>query len=70
MNIERVVLVDDYNKQSKGLPRHVYITIRNNLNGKKNMKEVVIVSGCRTAIGEFGGTLRDMNAAMPILSFT
>ena len=27
------------------------------------MKEVVIVSGCRTAIGEFGGTLRDMNAA-------
>ena len=27
------------------------------------MKEVVIVSGCRTAIGTFGGTLRDMNAA-------
>ena len=27
------------------------------------MNEVVIVSGCRTAIGEFGGTLRDMHAA-------
>ena len=28
------------------------------------MKEVVIVSGCRTAIGAFGGTLRDVNAAV------
>lgn len=28
------------------------------------MKEVVIVSGCRTAIGEFGGTLRDSNASV------
>lgn len=28
------------------------------------MKEVVIVSGCRTAIGAFGGTLRDLNAAV------
>ena len=27
------------------------------------MKEVVIVSACRTAIGAFGGTLRDMNLA-------
>lgn len=27
------------------------------------MKNVVIVSGCRTAIGAFGGTLRDLNAA-------
>lgn len=27
------------------------------------MKEVVIVSACRTAIGSFGGTLRDLNAA-------
>jgi acetyl-CoA C-acetyltransferase len=27
------------------------------------MTEVVIVSGCRTAIGEFGGALRDMHAA-------
>jgi acetyl-CoA C-acetyltransferase len=27
------------------------------------MTEVVIVSGCRTAIGEFGGSLRDMHAA-------
>ena len=27
------------------------------------MKDVVIVSGCRTAIGAFGGTLKDMNAA-------
>lgn len=27
------------------------------------MKEVVIASACRTAIGAFGGTLRDMNAA-------
>ncbi|MCX5874427.1 MAG: acetyl-CoA C-acyltransferase [Deltaproteobacteria bacterium] len=27
------------------------------------MKEVVIVSGCRTAIGTFGGTLRDMHAS-------
>ncbi|MBU2488950.1 MAG: acetyl-CoA C-acyltransferase [Proteobacteria bacterium] len=27
------------------------------------MKDVVIVSGCRTAIGTFGGTLKDMNAA-------
>jgi acetyl-CoA C-acetyltransferase len=28
-----------------------------------DMKEVVIVSSCRTAIGTFGGTLRDSNAA-------
>ena len=28
------------------------------------MKDVVIVSACRTAIGTFGGTLRDMNAAV------
>ncbi len=28
------------------------------------MKEVVIVSACRTAIGTFGGTLRDMNTAV------
>ncbi len=27
------------------------------------MKEVVIVSACRTAIGAFGGTLRDLNGA-------
>lgn len=27
------------------------------------MQEVVIVSACRTAIGAFGGTLKDMNAA-------
>ena len=27
------------------------------------MKEVVIVSGCRTAIGGFGGTLKDMSGA-------
>ena len=27
------------------------------------MKDVVIVSACRTAIGAFGGTLREMNAA-------
>jgi len=27
------------------------------------MKEVVIVSGCRTAIGTFGGTLKDMKGA-------
>lgn len=27
------------------------------------MKEVVIVSACRTAIGAFGGTLKDLNAA-------
>lgn len=27
------------------------------------MKDVVIVSACRTAIGAFGGTLRDLNAA-------
>jgi len=27
------------------------------------MKDIVIVSACRTAIGTFGGTLRDMNAA-------
>jgi acetyl-CoA C-acetyltransferase len=27
------------------------------------MKNVVIVSACRTAIGTFGGTLRDMDAA-------
>ncbi len=27
------------------------------------MKDVVIVSACRTAIGAFGGTLKDMNAA-------
>jgi acetyl-CoA C-acetyltransferase len=28
------------------------------------MKDVVIVSACRTAIGAFGGTLKDMNAAV------
>jgi len=28
------------------------------------MKDVVIVSACRTAIGTFGGTLKDMNAAV------
>jgi acetyl-CoA C-acetyltransferase len=28
------------------------------------MKDVVIVSACRTAIGSFGGALRDLNAAM------
>jgi acetyl-CoA C-acetyltransferase len=28
------------------------------------MKEVVIVSACRTAVGAFGGTLRDLNAAV------
>jgi acetyl-CoA C-acetyltransferase len=28
-----------------------------------NMKEVVIASACRTAIGAFGGTLKDSNAA-------
>jgi acetyl-CoA C-acetyltransferase len=28
------------------------------------MKDVVIVSGCRTAIGAFGGTLRDLNGAL------
>ncbi|MBM9606202.1 thiolase family protein [Desulfopila inferna] len=28
------------------------------------MKEVVIVSGCRTAIGAFGGTLRGLNGAI------
>ncbi len=27
------------------------------------MSEMVIVSACRTAIGAFGGTLRDMHAA-------
>jgi acetyl-CoA acetyltransferase len=27
------------------------------------MKDVVIVSACRTAIGAFGGTLRDINGA-------
>ena len=27
------------------------------------MREVVIVSACRTAIGAFGGTLRDLNGA-------
>jgi acetyl-CoA C-acetyltransferase len=28
------------------------------------MKDVVIVSACRTAVGAFGGTLRDLNAAV------
>jgi len=28
------------------------------------MKEVVIVSACRTAIGTFGGSLRDLNGAV------
>jgi len=28
------------------------------------MKDVVIASACRTAVGAFGGTLRDMNAAV------
>jgi len=27
------------------------------------MKDIVIVSACRTAIGTFGGTLKDMNGA-------
>ena len=26
-------------------------------------RDVVIVSACRTAVGAFGGTLKDMNAA-------
>ncbi len=30
---------------------------------RKNMKDVVIVSACRTAIGAFGGSLRDLNAS-------
>jgi acetyl-CoA C-acetyltransferase len=30
----------------------------------KNMKDVVIISACRSAIGTFGGTLRDSNAAI------
>jgi len=30
--------------------------------GEKSMKDVVITSACRTAIGAFGGTLRDMHA--------
>ena len=35
------------------------------LNSKKEqkMKEVVIASACRTAIGTFGGTLKDSHAA-------
>ena len=28
-----------------------------------NVKDIVIVSACRTAIGEFGGTLKDLNGA-------
>ena len=28
------------------------------------MEDVVIVSACRTAIGSFGGSLRDLNAAL------
>jgi acetyl-CoA C-acetyltransferase len=28
------------------------------------MRDVVVVSACRTAIGEFGGSLRDLNAAV------
>ena len=28
------------------------------------MKEIVIVSACRTAVGAFGGTLRDLNTAV------
>ena len=28
------------------------------------MRDVVIVSACRTAIGTFGGSLKDLNAAM------
>ena len=34
------------------------------MNQEKNMKEVVIVSACRTAIGAFGGTLKDSTAAV------
>jgi len=29
------------------------------------MKDVVVVSACRTAIGEFGGTLKNLNT--PVL---
>ena len=32
------------------------------MKGEKSMKDVVITSACRTAIGAFGGTLRDMHA--------
>ena len=28
------------------------------------MKDVVIVSACRTAVGSFGGSLRDLNGAV------
>jgi acetyl-CoA C-acetyltransferase len=33
------------------------------MKGRQNMKEVVIVSACRTAIGSFGGTLKNVKPA-------
>ena len=35
----------------------------NSYEGEKIMEDVVIVSACRTAIGGFGGSLRDVNCA-------
>ena len=35
-----------------------------NTQGDRRMKDVVIVSACRTAIGAFGNSLKDMNGAI------
>lgn len=37
--------------------------LQRNLKGRQNMKEVVIVSACRTAIGSFGGSLKNVKPA-------
>ncbi len=41
-----------------------YIILHIPVGRERSMKEVVIVSACRTAIAEFGGTLRDVNGAV------
>lgn len=52
--------------RTRGLSCAATVEIEKNITiteGVSPMSDVVIVSGCRTAIGEFGGTLRDVHAA-------
>jgi acetyl-CoA C-acetyltransferase len=43
--------------------RERFVHFRQNPTKETTMKDVVIASACRTAIGTFGGSLRDMHAA-------
>jgi acetyl-CoA C-acetyltransferase len=53
-------------KEDKVMERHVAAALQDHWQSQKRGpqdSDVVIVSACRTAIGGFGGTLRDSNAA-------